>query len=122
MNAFSAEQSRGQKMWSAIESNVPGDSIDNDTHHESTGQRGTMKYLRESCYHRIKCIAATILAAFMWKRPLNRKPKRVSLATTTHRKPKRVFDGTSTQVMVQMINKCSIKTIKRELYNVRDPS
>ena len=54
MNAFSAEQSRGQKMWSAIESNVPGDSIDNDTHHESTGQRGTMKYLRESCYHRIE--------------------------------------------------------------------
>ena len=83
---------------------------------------GTQKYLRKNCYHRIKCIAATLLAAFMWKRPLNRKPNRVSLATTIHRKPKRVSDGTCTQVMVQMINKCKIKMIQREQYNVRDPS
>ena len=65
MNAFSAEQSRGQKMWSAIESNVPGDSIDNDTHHESTGQREAMKYLRESCYHHIECSAANSLTRLM---------------------------------------------------------
>ena len=67
MNAFSAEQSRGKKVWSAIESNVPGDSIDNDTHHESTGQRGTMKYLRESCYHRIECSVANSLTVLTWK-------------------------------------------------------
>ena len=67
MNAFSAEQSRGKKVWSAIESNVPGDSIDNDTHHESTGQRGTMKYLRESYYHRIKYFTANSLTTLMWK-------------------------------------------------------
>ena len=54
-------------MWSAIESNVPGDSIDNDTHHESTGQRGTMKYLRESCYHRIECSVANSLTVLTWK-------------------------------------------------------
>ena len=35
-NASSVEQSRGQKVWFAIQSNVSGDSIDKDTHHEST--------------------------------------------------------------------------------------
>ena len=29
------------------------------------------KYLRKSCYHRIKCITAAFLAALMWKKPLN---------------------------------------------------
>ena len=67
MNAFSAEQSRGKKVWSAIESNVPGDSIDKDTHHESTRKKEVMKYLKESCYHRIECSAANSLAALMWK-------------------------------------------------------
>ena len=53
----------------------------------------------------------------MWRRPLNS----AVLATTTHRKPKRVSDGTSTQVGTQMINKCRIKMVQKELYNVRDP-
>ena len=52
----------------------------------------------------------------MWKKPLNS----VVLATTTHRKLKKVFDGTSTQVITQMINKCRIKMIHEELYNMRD--
>ena len=78
---------------------------------------GTQKYLRESCYHNIECTTATFLATFMWKRPLNS----AALATTTHRKPKRVSDGTSTQVETQMINKCRIKVVQKELYNVRDP-
>ena len=60
----------------------------------------------------------TFWAAFMWKRPLNS----AVLTTITHRKPERVSDGTSTQVVVQMINKCRIKIIQKELYNVRDPS
>ena len=77
---------------------------------------GPEKYLRESCYHRIECTAATFLAAFMLRRPLNS----VVLATTTHRKPERVSDGTSTQVKAQMINKCRIKMVQGELYNVRD--
>ena len=46
-NASSVEQSKGQKVWSAIQSNVLGDFIDNGTHHESIGQREAMKYLRE---------------------------------------------------------------------------
>ena len=78
---------------------------------------GTQKYLRESCYHRIECTAATFLATFMLRRPLNS----ATLATTTHRKPERVSDGTSTQVRAQMINKYRIKIAQRELYNVRDP-
>ena len=61
------EQSRGLKVWSAIQGNVPGDSIDKDTHHEGTGQMATMKYLRESCYHRIECSVTNSLAALMWK-------------------------------------------------------
>jgi len=52
------------------------------------------KYLRKSCYHSIKCAAATFLAIFMWRRPLNN----AAFATTTHRKSKRVSDGTGTQV------------------------
>ena len=44
-------------------SNVLGDSIDKDIHHESTGQRKVMKYLRENCYHRIECSIANSLAA-----------------------------------------------------------
>ena len=51
------------------------------------------------------------------RRPLNS----VVLATTTHRKLKRVSDGTCTQVVAQMINKCRIKIVQKELYNVRDP-
>ena len=66
-NASSTKQSRGQKVWFAIQSNVPGDSIDNDTHHEGTGQRGTVKYVRENCYHHIEYSVANSLAALMRK-------------------------------------------------------
>ena len=78
---------------------------------------GTQKYLRKSCYHRIECTVTTFLATFMWKRPLNN----TVLTTTTYKKSKRVSDGTDTQVRTQMINKCKIKMVQRELYNVRDP-
>ena len=61
------EQSRGPNVWSAIQGNVPGDSINKDTHHNGTRKNGTMKYLRESCYHRIECFVASSLAALMWK-------------------------------------------------------
>ena len=64
-NAFSAKQSRGQKVWSAIQSNVSVYPIDKNTYHESTGQRETMKYLRESCHYCIKCSAANSLSALM---------------------------------------------------------
>ena len=70
-NASLAEQSRGQKVWSAIQSNILGDSIDKDIHHESIGQREGMKYLRESYYHRIECSAPNSLTTLMWKWYLN---------------------------------------------------
>ena len=66
-NASSAKQSRGQNMWSVIQSNVPGYPINKNTHHESIGQREAMKYLRESCHHHIKCSVANSLAPLMWK-------------------------------------------------------
>ena len=59
---------------------------------------------------------AAFLATFMWRRLLNG----AILATATHRKLKKVSDRTSTQVIAQMINKCRIKMVQEELYNVRD--
>ena len=96
---------------------LPGSSSDKDVHHKRIRMMGIQKYLRKSCYHRIECTAATFLAAFMLRRPLNS----AVLTTTTHRKPERVSDGTDTQVKAQMINKCRIKMAQRKLYNVRDP-
>ena len=86
-------------------------------HRERTRRVEAMKYLRKSCCHRIECLAANFLAAFMWRRPLNS----AALTTTTHRKPERVSNGTSTQVVSQMTNKCRIKIVQKGLYNVRDP-
>ena len=78
---------------------------------------GPQKYLRENYRHRIECTTATFLAAFMLRRLLNN----VALTITTHRKLERVYDGTGTQVKTQMINKCRIKMIQEEIYNVRNP-
>ena len=59
---------------------------------------------------------ATLLAAFIWRRRLNS----VSLANATHRRPGNVADGTSTQVKVQMINRCKEKMSQKELYKLKD--
>ena len=87
-------------------------------HRERTGRMETKKYLWKSYCHRIECLAVNFLAVFMWRKPLNS----ATLATTTPRTPDRVFDGTGTQVVAQMTNKCRIKIVQKELYNVRDPS
>ena len=52
------------------------------------------KYLRKSCYHRIKCTITTFLAVFMWRRHLNSE----TLVLTIHKEPEEVSDGTDTQV------------------------
>ena len=79
-------------------------------------ERG-QKYLRKSCYHRIKFIVTTFLTAFMWRRHLNSE----TLVSTTYKKPREVSDETYTQVKSQMIDKCRVKMIQRELYNVKNP-
>ena len=104
-------------MYSSNYGDLPGSSSDKEVHHKRIRMMGTQKYLRESCYHHIEYTTTTFLAAFMLRRPLNS----AALATTTHRKPERVFDGIDTQVRAQMINKCRIKMVRRELYSVRDP-
>ena len=81
------------------------------------GWGGTQKYLRKNYYHRIKFIVTTFLTAFMWRRHLNSE----TLATTIHRKPGEVSDGIGTQVISQTIDKCRVKMIQRELYNVKNP-
>ena len=53
----------------------------------------------------------------MWRRHL----KSEVLATTTYKKPVEVFDGIYTQVISETVDKCRVKTIQRELYNVRNP-
>ena len=52
----------------------------------------------------------------MWKRHLNSE----ALAIITHRKPGEVSDGIGTQVISLTIDKCRVKKVQRELYNVRD--
>ena len=54
----------------------------------------------------------------MWKRSLNS----ITLAITTHRKLEEVSDKTGTQVKAQMVDKCRVKMVEREVYNVRNPS
>ena len=75
------------------------------------------KDLRKSYCHRIKCTITTFLAAFMWRRHLNSE----TLVITTHRESEEMSDGTDTQVKSQMNDKCRVKMIQRELYNVKNP-
>ena len=42
------------------------------------------------------------------------------MVTTTHKEPDDVVDGIDTQVKSQMNDKCRIKMIKKELYNVKN--
>ena len=71
------------------------------------GRRKSPKYLEKSCYHHIKCIVPTIMA-FMWSRPLNSVSKEI----TTQKKLKKKFDGTITQVVAWMMNKCRGKMVQ----------
>ena len=64
-------------------------------------RRKTPKYLKKSCYHHIKCIVPTFMAAFMWSRSLNN----VSQEIIIPKKLKKKFDETNTQVVAQMMNK-----------------
>ena len=52
----------------------------------------------------------------MWRRCLNS----VNLANVTHRGPGKVVDGISTQVRVQMINRCRVKMSQKGLYKLGD--
>ena len=58
-------------MYSNNQGNLLGSSSDKDVHHTCIRVMGTQKYFRKSYYYRIECTAATFLATFMWKRPLN---------------------------------------------------
>ena len=102
--------------YSNYHGDLLGSSNDKNMYHKRIRMMRIQKYLRESCHNRIKCTAATFLAAFMLRRPLNN----ASLAITTHKKPEKVSNGIDTQVRAQMINKYRIKMAQRELYNVRD--
>ena len=42
------------------------------------------------------------------------------MVTTTHKEPEDVVDGIDTQVKSQMNDKCRVKMIKKELYNVKN--
>ena len=53
----------------------------------------------------------------MWRRHLNSE----TLAATTHKKSGEVSNGIGTQVVSQTVDKCRIKMIQKELYNVKNP-
>ena len=74
------------------------------------------KNLRKSCCHRIKCTVTIFLAAFMWRRYLNSD----TLIITTHKELEDAIDGTDIQVKSQMNDKCKVKMIRKELYNVKN--
>ena len=78
-----------------VQGNLLGSSSGRDVYLECTRGLGAQKYLRKSCYHRIKCSTINFLAALMWRRPLNS----VALAIPTHKEPEGVSDGTNTQVV-----------------------
>ena len=75
---------------------------------------GKPKRSKEKLLSRIKCTVTTFLTAFMWRRHLNNE----TLVITTHKELEEVFDGTDTQVKSQMNDKCKVKMIQRELYNI----
>ena len=50
---------------------LPGSSDDKDVYHKRIRMMGTHKYLKESYYDHIECIAATFLTVFMIRRLLN---------------------------------------------------
>ena len=43
------------------------------------------------------------------------------MVTTTHKELEDVVDGIDTQVKSQMNDKCRVKMIRKELYNVKNP-
>ena len=67
----------------------------------------SLKDLRKSYCHCIKCTVTTFLAAFIWRRHLNSE----TLVITTHKEPEEVSNGTDTQVKSQMNNKYRVKMI-----------
>ena len=75
-------------------------------------KEGNIGCPRRGCSCHIKYIAATFLAALIWRGPVNS----ATLVTTTHRKMRGMSDGTDTQVRVQMINKCKALMTSRRLY------
>ena len=81
------------------------------------GRGESTKDLRKSYCHRIKYTITTFLAAFMWRRYQNSQ----TLVITTQRESEEVSDGTNTQVKSQMNDKCRVKMIQRELYNIKNP-
>ena len=54
-------------MYPTIQGDISGNFIDKDMHYKRTGEMGTHKYLKESCYYRIECSAVNSLVTLMRK-------------------------------------------------------
>ena len=67
INTSLASQSRGQKRWSVVQSNILGSTIGTDKHYKDIGQEIVQNFLEESYCHRIKCTVANSLATLMWR-------------------------------------------------------
>ena len=71
-NPSSTRQGWGQREWSAIKSDTLNHSMEKDKYQERKGQRKAWKYLRKSCYCRIKCSATKLNRAFQPLQPLRK--------------------------------------------------
>ena len=76
----------------------------------------TQKYLRKKCYHNIKFTVITPGHIYVEK-----TFEQWNSGYYNSQKTRRGVDGIGTQVISQTIDKCRIKMIKRELYNVKNP-
>ena len=81
-----------------------------ETPHEHMGKKEDSKIFREKLLPPIKCIIPTFMVTFMWSKPLNS----ISWEITTQKKLKKKFDGTNTQVMAWMMNKCRERIVQRD--------
>ena len=54
-------------IYSIVQSDLPGNSIDRDMNYERIGGMEAQKYLKESCYHRIEYSVFNSLVALMKK-------------------------------------------------------
>ena len=66
-NISSDKRNTDQGVCLIVQSDISGNSTDEDVCHKRMRGMGAKKYLRESCYHRIKCTIVNSLTALMRK-------------------------------------------------------
>ena len=74
----------GSNMHSVYQKDPPNRHQQQGCAPQTRRKEGNIKYPRRGCCYRIKCVAATFLAALMWRGPVNS----AALATITYKRLK----------------------------------